>query len=95
MKLCSAGDPAREGLISNFAIGVIFIFAMTLALLIMGQSRPWSVRYLFLAFNSFQRGRHYRRGKMLNSLRAVTSEPPLKGDRRVASGGSRQTLSEA
>ena len=52
MKLCSAGDPAREGLISNFAIGVIFIFAMTLALLIMGQSRPWSGRYLFLAFNA-------------------------------------------
>jgi hypothetical protein len=28
------------------------MFAMTLALVIMGQSRPWSDRYLFLAFNA-------------------------------------------
>jgi hypothetical protein len=31
------------------------IFAMRLAIMIMGQSRPWSDRYLFSAFNAFQR----------------------------------------
>jgi hypothetical protein len=31
-----------------------FLFAMPLAIMIMGQSRPWSDRYLFAAFNASQ-----------------------------------------
>jgi hypothetical protein len=34
---------------------VSFLTDSLLALLIMGQSRPWSDRYLFSAFNAFQR----------------------------------------
>jgi hypothetical protein len=47
MKLCSAGGPAREAYLAILLLVGIPIFAMSLALLIMGQSRPWSDRYLF------------------------------------------------
>jgi|SRR6516225_9762007 len=73
------GWPASRGLFSNFATWVIPIFAMTLALLIMAQSRPWSGRYLFLAFDGFQCEGYHRRGNTLNSLRAVTFRTSLVG----------------
>jgi len=59
---------------------------MTLALVIMGQSRPWSDRYLFLAFSGFQRGRYHRGENTLTYYAQLPSEPPLKGGRRIASG---------
>ena len=73
------GWPGSCDLFSNFATGVISIFAMTLALVIMGQSLPWSDRYLFLAFNGFQCEGYYRRGNTLNSLCAVTFRTSLEG----------------
>ena len=79
MKLRSAGGPARKAYLAILLLGVISIFAMTLALLIMGQSRPWSDRYLFLAFNGLHCEHHYRRGNTLNSLRAVTFRTSLEG----------------
>ena len=63
---------------------------MTLASVTMGQSRPWSDRYLFLAFNGFQRGRYYRRGNTLNSLCAVTFRTSLEG--RSARSVGRESL---
>jgi hypothetical protein len=36
-------------------IGFIRIFAMPLAIMIMGPLRPWSDRYLFWPFDCFQR----------------------------------------
>ena len=79
MQLCSAGGPVREAYLAILLLGVISIFAMTLALVIMGQSRPWSDRYLFLAFNGFQCERYYRCGNTLNSLAAVTFRTSLEG----------------
>ena len=72
-----------------------------LALLITGQSRPWSDRYLFSVFNSIQHLSTAFNTRGLAALKRVEhypqlpSEPPLKGGRRVASGGSCSALSEA
>jgi hypothetical protein len=40
---------------TELATGVIAIFAMLLAKMIMGPSRPWSDRYLFFPSNYLQR----------------------------------------
>jgi hypothetical protein len=45
--------PALEAHFANFW-GTISIFTLSLALMLMGQSRPWSDRYLFSVFNNFQ-----------------------------------------
>ena len=79
-----------------------------LALLITGQSWPWSDRYLFSVFNAsqqlsirFNNLQHDSTSGRLTVLKRVEhypqlpSEPPLKGGRREAAGGSRRTLSEA
>jgi hypothetical protein len=58
------------------------IFAMTLALLIMGQSRPWSDRYLFSALNAIQRLKTPLMLTMLKRvehLSAVTFRTSLEG----------------
>ena len=79
MKLCSAAGSAREANLAILLLGLFLYLRLTLALVIMGQSRPWSDHYLFLALNGLQRGRYYRRGKTLNSLRAVTLRTSLEG----------------
>jgi hypothetical protein len=56
MKLCSAGGPVREAYLAILPLGLFLYFAMTLALVIMGQSRPWSDCYLFLASTAFNAG---------------------------------------
>jgi hypothetical protein len=38
----------------EFPTGLVPIFTMLLAIVIMGPSRPWSDRYLFLSFNYLQ-----------------------------------------
>jgi len=50
-----SGWPGSGGLFSNFANGIIPIFAILPAIMIMGLSRPWSDRYLFSLVNAFQR----------------------------------------
>src|ERR1700738_2309950 len=72
---------------------------------IRGQSRPWSDGYLFsvfnasqqlsIRFNNLQHDSTTERLTALNSYPQLPSEPPLKGGRRAASGGSRTALSEA
>jgi hypothetical protein len=86
----------------------IFIANCFLAIAIMGQSRPWSDRYLFSVFNAsqqlsirFNTLQHDSTLEELAVLKRVEhypqlpSEPPLKGGRRVAAGGSCLILSEA
>ena len=90
MKLCSAGGPAHEAYLATLLLGLFQYLRLKLALLIMSQSRPWSDRYLFLAFNGFQCEHHYRRGNTLNSLRAVTFRTSLEG--RSTHGVGRESL---
>ena len=49
-----AQRPSSRSLSIEFAAGLISIFAMLLAIMIMGPSRPWSDRYLFFPFNYLQ-----------------------------------------
>jgi hypothetical protein len=72
-----------------------------MAPVLMGQSQPWSDRYLFSLFNDFQHHSTRFNTSELATLKRVEhypqlpSERPLKGGRRAASGGSSMALSEA
>jgi len=50
-----AQRPGSRYLSIEFAARLIAMFAMLLAIIIMGRSRPWSDRYLFSSLNGFQR----------------------------------------
>src|SRR5205823_15052062 len=66
---------------SNLAIGFI-TFAMMLAIIIMGPSRPWSDRYLFSLLNAFQRLSTWEvltALKPVELLSAVTLRTSLEG----------------
>jgi hypothetical protein len=51
---------------------MLLIFAMLLAGIIVGPSRPWSDRYLFFPFNYFQR---FSTWKVLTALKGVELLP--------------------
>jgi hypothetical protein len=96
-----------SSLLIVFISGAYSIFATPLAGSIMGQSRPWSDRYLFSVFNASQRlstlfnnlQRHSTPERLaalkrVEHLSTVTFRTSLEG-RRAASGGSRSVLSVA
>jgi hypothetical protein len=53
-KLSAVTRPKSFDLPIGFAEGLVPIFAMLLAIMIIGQSRPWSDRYPFSTLNRFQ-----------------------------------------
>jgi len=63
-----AQRPSSRNLSIEFAAGLISIFAMLLAIMIMGPSRPWSDRYLFFPFNYLQRPSTW---KILTTLKGI------------------------
>lgn len=62
----SAPKGQLVSLFSNFGTELIYIFAMPLAIMIVGLSRPWSDRDLFSVFNASQ---HY--STTLNAFQQV------------------------
>jgi hypothetical protein len=62
------------GLSTELVTGSIPIFAMSLAIVIMGPSRPWSDRYLFLPFNYLQRLSTW---KVLTTLKGIEPLSPV------------------
>ena len=74
MKLFSAGGLAHEAYLAILLLGGIPIFAMSLAIMIMGPSRPWSDRYLFSTLNGFQRLSMW---KLLTTLKRVELLSPV------------------
>jgi hypothetical protein len=88
-KICHGKPVISE---TRMPVAVVVGSLARLATAAMGPSRPWSDGYLFSALNLPRLPSTPPMLAMLKRAQTsspVTSGPPLKGGRRVASGGSR------
>jgi hypothetical protein len=74
--VCAKGP--LVSLFSNFGIDLISIFAMPLAIMIVGPSRPWSDRDLFSVFNASQ-----QLSTLFNNLQRLSTSESLAALKRV------------
>jgi hypothetical protein len=67
-KLSATNRRKPFNLSEEFPAGLVPVFAMQLAIMITGPSRPWSDRYLFFPFNYLQRLSTW---KVLTALKGI------------------------
>src|SRR5260370_4107150 len=77
---------------TELATGVIAIFAMLLAIMIIGPSRPWSDRYLFLPFNYLQRLSTW---EVLTTLKGIEPLSPVTFRTSLEGRSTRSVVREA